>query len=200
MGDHVRRPSDHRRKRRTGLGRHRARVVEHGQRPNPHRIDDRLAQRRTGQEHAPGAVRGELVGLASLGTRLVRRGSPLHARLSKTALAHQNRCATTPTADRCHRRVGKPVVGPNGHVADPAALAAARFASTSLVQCSLGRVVSISNSKRSTMSGSDVGRVGVELLVPAPELVDRAVLLDEQRVVDARLACARSRRPVRSPS
>ena len=37
------------------------------------------------------------------------------------------------------------------------------------------------------MSGGDVGDVDVELLVPPAHLVDRAVLLDQQRIVDAGL-------------
>lgn len=82
--------------------------------------------------------------------------APLHAGLFPAGLAHQHARTAGPTPDRPHGRVGEPVVGPHRHLLTPTSLGsrpAARLSWTSLSQASRGRVVSISNSKRSTMSG-----------------------------------------------
>ena len=77
---------------------------------------------------------------------------------------------------------------------------AARFSATSSCQYSLALVVSTSNSNRSVISGGDVGHVDVELLVPAAQLVDRPVLLAQQRVLRPAPCSSRCARPARKPS
>ncbi len=90
--------------------------------------------------------------------------------------------ASRSTSGDCPCAVMTPAVRPF-----PASACALRFSSTSTCHFSLAAVVSTSISKRSVMSGRHVGDVDVELLIPPPHLVDRAVLLDQQRIVDAGL-------------
>src|ERR1700754_1316757 len=129
--------------------------VDDSQLAVPHRVENRLAQRRTNKEHTAVGVRRYLLGFGTLDAPVGRVGVPLHAGLVPGALADQHPCAAVATRHGHHRHLVEPIVGPHGrigrHHAEPWA---AMFASTSFIHASYGLEVSNSNSKRSTMSGS----------------------------------------------